>query len=63
MSQTKDIIYRRQYEKPITALNMPYQYAGFTNRILMQQMPEKKGKQFINLYIPVYVILRIKSIK
>ena len=42
---------------------MPFQYCGFTNRILIQDLPDKKNEQYRNYYIPVYVILKIKNIK
>jgi hypothetical protein len=38
---------------------MPHQYTGFTNRILVQE-PDAKT---INYFIPVYVIIKIKSIQ
>jgi len=37
---------------------MPSHYVGFTNRILSQE----KG-DVLNLFIPVYVILKIKSLQ
>ena len=50
-------IYRRTYERELSSLKMPPHYVGFTNRILSQE----KGDT-LNLYIPAYVILKIKSL-
>mgnify|MGYP000486476422 CR=1 FL=1 len=38
---------------------MPVHYFGFTNRILQQQMPKNK----VNLFVPVYAIMKVKSIQ
>jgi hypothetical protein len=38
---------------------MPGHYYGFTNRILWQDMP----KDVVNLFVPVYVILKIKNLQ
>jgi hypothetical protein len=51
-------IYRRTYERELSSLKMPAHYVGFTNRILSQE----KGND-LNLYIPAYVILKIKSLQ
>lgn len=51
-------IYRREYEVPLKELKMPAHYYGYSNRILMQE-----AKDEINYFIPVYPILKIKSIQ
>lgn len=51
-------IYRRTYERELSSLKMPPHYVGFTNRILSQE----KGET-LTLYIPAYVILKIKSLQ
>ena len=38
---------------------MPAHYFGFSNRILQQQLPKNQ----VNLFVPVYAILKIKSIQ
>jgi len=38
---------------------MPVHYFGFSNRILQQPLPKNQ----INLFVPIYAILKIKSIQ
>lgn len=42
---------------------MPHHYFGYTNRILCQNTPSKKDLDEINLFIPIYPILKIKSLQ
>ena len=56
---SKEPFHRREYERPLASLNMPVHYFGFTNRILQQQLPKNK----INLFVPVYAIMKVKSIQ
>lgn len=54
----KDPFNRRTYEKSIEDIEMPPHYFGFTNRILSQT----EGSS-VHLFVPVYLILRIKSLQ